>query len=38
MKTGTAPVGAITTSGGIYSSSTVVRKVIADGTNSNVET
>lgn len=38
MKTGTAPVGAITTSGGVFSSSTVVRKIIADGTVSNVET
>lgn len=38
MKVGTAPVGAITTSSGIYASSTVCRKFIADGTNSNVET
>ena len=38
MKTGTAPAGAITTSGGIFSSSTVVRKIIAAGTVSNVET
>lgn len=38
MKTGTAPVGAITTSGGLFSSTTVVRKIIADGTASNVET
>lgn len=38
MKTGTAPAGAITTSGGIFSSTTVVRKIIADGTVSNVET
>lgn len=38
MKTGTAPVGAITTSGGVFASSTVVRKIIADGTVSNVET
>lgn len=38
MKTGTAPVGAIATSGGLFSSSTVVRKIIADGTASNVET
>lgn len=38
MKTGTAPAGAIATSGGIFSSATVVRKIIADGTVSNVET
>ena len=38
MKTGTAPVGAITTSGGLFSSATVVRKIIAAGTASNVET
>ena len=38
MKTGTAPVGAITTSSGIFASTTVVRKIIADGTASNVET
>ena len=38
MKAGTAPAGAITTSGGLFSSSTVVRKIIADGTVSNVET
>jgi hypothetical protein len=38
MKTGTAPAGAITTSGGVFSSTTVVRKIIADGTVSNVET
>ena len=38
MKTGTAPAGAITTSGGIFSSATVVRKIIAAGTVSNVET
>ena len=38
MKVGTAPVGAITTSGALFSSSTVVRKLIADGTASNVET
>ena len=38
MKTGTAPAGAITTSGGIFSSATVVRKMIAAGTVSNVET
>jgi hypothetical protein len=38
MKQGTAPVGAVTTSGGVFSSATVVRKIIADGTVSNVET
>jgi hypothetical protein len=38
MKTGTAPSGAITTSGGVFSSATVVQKIIADGTVSNVET
>lgn len=37
MKTGQAPVGAIATSGGIFSSSTVVRKIIAAGTVTNVE-
>ena len=38
MKVGTAPAGAVTTSNAIFSSSTVVRKIIADGTVSNVET
>lgn len=38
FKTGTEFAGAITTSGGLMSSNTVVRKVIADGTVSNVET
>jgi hypothetical protein len=38
MKTGTEFAGAITTSGGLMSSDTVVRKVIAAGTVSNVET
>ena len=38
LKTGTAPSGAITTSGGIFASSTVVRKIIADGTVSDVQT
>lgn len=38
FKTGTAPAGAIATSGGLFSSTTVVRKIIADGTVSNVET
>lgn len=34
----TAPVGAVTTSGAVFASTTVVRKIIADGTASNVET
>jgi hypothetical protein len=38
FEAGTAPAGAITTSGGLFSSATVVRKIIADGTVSNVET
>ena len=38
MKEGTAPVGAITTSGGIFSSATVVMKIVAGGTANNVET
>lgn len=38
MKAGTAPAGAIATSGGLFSSATVVQKIIADGTVSNVET
>ena len=38
MKSGTAYAGAITTSGGIQSTDTVVTKVIAAGTVSNVET
>ena len=38
MRTGTEFAGAITTAGGLMSSNTVVRKVIADGTVSNVET
>lgn len=38
MKQGTAPAGAITTSGGIFSNGTVVQKIIAAGTVSNVET
>ena len=38
MKVGTELAGAITTSGGLMSSATVVRKVIAAGTVSNVET
>ena len=38
MKSGTEFAGAIATSGGIMSSDTVVRKIIAAGTVSNVET
>ncbi len=38
MKQGTAPVGAITTSGSVQSSATVVTKCIADGTVDNIET
>ena len=38
MKVGTEFAGAITTSGGLMSSATVVRKIIAAGTVSNVET
>lgn len=37
-KTGTAPVGAVTTSGTVHTNGTVMRKCIADGTNSNIET
>ena len=36
IESGTAPVGAITTSNGVFSSDTVLRKIIADGTASNV--
>ena len=38
MKSGTAPAGAIATSGSIQATDTVVTKCIADGTVSNVET
>jgi hypothetical protein len=38
LKTGTAPAGAATTTSGLFASSSVVRKIIADGTVSNVET
>ena len=38
FKTGTAFAGAVTTSGGLMSNGTVLRKIIADGTVSNVET
>ncbi len=36
--TGIAPVGSIPTAAGVFASDTVVRKIIADGTASNVET
>lgn len=35
---GIAPVGAITTAGAVFASDTVVRKIVAGGTASNVET
>jgi len=38
MKQGTAPSGAVATSGGIFADGTVVKKIIAAGTVSNVET
>jgi hypothetical protein len=38
MKSGTAPEGAITTSGSIQSTDTIVTKCIADGTVDNIET
>lgn len=38
FKTGTAPAGAITTSGGVFSDGTTVKKIIADGTVSDVQT
>jgi hypothetical protein len=38
MKAGTAPSGAITTSGGIFTDGTTVKKIIAAGTVSDVQT
>ena len=38
FQSGTAPVGAIVTGGALFASTTVMRKIIADGTASNVET
>jgi hypothetical protein len=38
FKVGTAPAGAITTSAGIFTEGTVMRKIIAAGTVSNIET
>lgn len=37
-KVGTAPAGAVTTSGGLFTDGTSMRKIIAAGTVSNVET
>lgn len=36
IESGTAPAGAVTTSSGVFASDTVLRKIIADGTVSNV--
>ena len=38
MKVGTAPAGAITTSGGLFTDGTTVKKIIAAGTVSDVQT
>jgi len=38
FKVGTAPAGAITTSGGVFTNGTVMRKIIAAGTVTNIET
>ncbi len=38
FKQGTAPAGAITTSGGLFTNGTAVQKIVAAGTVSNVET
>lgn len=38
FKTGTAPAGAITTSGAIYTDGTTIKKLIADGTASDIQT
>lgn len=38
MKTGTAPAGAVTTSGGIFTDGTTCKKIIADGTVSDIQT
>ena len=37
IESGTAPAGAITTSSALFASDTVLRKIIADGTVSNVQ-
>jgi hypothetical protein len=38
FKQGTAPAGAITTSSAIFTNGTLMRKIIADGTVSNIQT
>ena len=38
MKAGTAPSGAIATSGGVFTDGSTIKKIIADGTVSDVET
>jgi hypothetical protein len=38
MKAGTAPAGAIATSGGVFTDGTTVKKIIAAGTVSNIQT
>lgn len=38
FRSGTAPAGAITTASGLFASATVLRKIIADGTVSDVQT
>jgi cytochrome c-type biogenesis protein CcmE len=38
FKTGTAPAGAVTTSAGVFSNGTLMRKIIADGTVSDIQT
>ena len=38
MRSGTAPAGAITTAGGLFSTDTVIQKIVAGGTVTNVET
>jgi hypothetical protein len=38
FKTGTAPAGTITTSGGLFTDGTTIKKIIADGTVSDVQT
>lgn len=38
FKTGTAPAGAVTTSGGVFTDGTTVKKIIAAGTVSDIQT
>jgi hypothetical protein len=38
MKVGTAPAGAIATSGGVFTDGTTIKKIIAAGTVSNIQT